>query len=112
MVRWARGAPFSSIPPSRCLEHPMSGQHPSSPSHYGREEPPRPTAAEAVVVGVVGSSISHHSPVEQPALSSGRAFMSGGRAGVPAIRCNNTGGSLSPHRENGKRARAAFGCQE
>ena len=85
---------------------------PPSLSHCGREEPRLPTAAKAVVVRTVGSSIPHCSLAEQPALSSSTAFVSGSEAGEPAIRCNNTDGSLSPHRENGKRARAAFGCQE
>lgn len=108
---------FSSIPPSCRLLHPMgrtgSGcRPPPSLSHRSREEPHCPTATEAVAVHAGESSIAHRSSSEQPASRSGTAFVSGSEAGEPAIRCNNTGGSLSPHRENGKHARATLGCQE
>lgn len=104
--------PPQPLPPTPHGRTGSGHRPPPSLSHRGREEPRLPTAARAVVVRTAGSGIAHRSPVEQPALSSSMAFMSGSEAGEPAICCNNTDGSLSPHRENGEPARAAFGCQE
>lgn len=122
MVRWVHGECTAQMPSSAVSPPAPASYTPwqdriwpqDSPISFlrGREEPRLPTAAKAVVVRTAGSGIAHRSPAEQPALSSSMAFLSGSEAGEPAICCNNTDGPLSPRQENGKPARAAFGCQE